>query len=108
MHFLFALLFALGAAIAAVRQPLPEGRARTAYENPEIDIVAGTTADTNIAVAGITKDDVLIEVLEIDIAGNGVADRTAEASITSAGNIQLGTTDTTASHLVVKWANMPS
>lgn len=63
----------------------------------------GTTAVTNIAVAGIATVDTLVGVYEIDIAGNNVADRLSESSITSAGNIQLTTTNTTGSFLLIIW-----
>lgn len=66
-------------------------------------IAAGTTSSTNIAVAGITLEDTIESVVEIDIAGDAVVDRTSEASITSDGNIQLDTTDTTGSHLLIEW-----
>lgn len=57
-------------------------------------VVAGAGANANIAVAGIATEDTLISVTEH--AGPGEAggtaavfDRTAQASITSAGNIQV-------------------
>lgn len=81
-----------------------------------ITIVDGDTADTNIPVTGITTSDSLVSVIEVVIAADtgtdatgdkvtGLTDRTSEADITSAGNIQLDTTDTTGSQLVVFWLN---
>lgn len=66
--------------------------------------VAGAAAVTNIAVSGIATADVLVAVLQADISGGNVVDiidRTSEASITSAGNIQLSTTATTGDKLIV-------
>lgn len=61
-------------------------------------VVAGTTADTDIAVAGIGVKDELVSVLEF--AAGVPTDRTATTSITSAGNIQC-TVDTSGDTLVV-------
>lgn len=77
-------------------------------------LVAGNTAVTNIAIAGIALVDTIAFVMQIDIAvdtgtsatGNkvqDVIDRTSEAAITSAGNIQLSTTNTTGDKLLVVW-----
>lgn len=78
--------------------------------------VAGAAINTNIAVTGATANgqtasiglkDGLLAVLEFqDTAGATqglVADRVNEASITSAGNIQLTTTNTTGHGLLVIW-----
>lgn len=77
-------------------------------ETPKVSVVNGAAANTNIAISGISLHDRLIEVVEYQppTAGSGstiVGDRTAEASITSAGNIQLSTTDTTGNQLLVRW-----
>lgn len=68
-------------------------------------ILAGTTATTNIALAGALLGDSIITVLH-NSAGVFV-DLTAEASITSDGNIQLSTTDTTGDELHVTWTPKP-
>lgn len=80
----------------------------------KVSVVAGAAADTNIAIAGIATVDTILAVLRFDIAadtgtdatGNKVADLTdltAEAAITSAGNIQLADTATTGDKLLVLW-----
>ena len=69
----------------------------------KFNAAAGAATDTNIAVSGIAVEDTLVGVLEIDIAGDAVADRLSESSITSAGNIQLTTTTTTGSFLLIIW-----
>lgn len=78
-------------------------------------VVEGTTKETNIAVAGIKKtEDTVLSVVRFDVAadtgtsatGNKVAavsDVTSEADITSDGNIQLDTTNTTGDSLLVLW-----
>lgn len=67
--------------------------------------VAGDTATTNIPVTGILTTDTLISVIEVTVTTAALVDRTAEASITSDGNIQLSTTDTTSDFLLVTWAS---
>ena len=64
-------------------------------------ILAGAAATTNIALTGATTADTLGSVIH-NTAGT-LADVTSEASITSDGNIQLSTTDTTGDQLVVEW-----
>lgn len=56
-------------------------------------VVAGAAANTNIAVAGISTRDQLVSVIELpgvgEAAGQVPVDRTAQTTITSAGNIQV-------------------
>ena len=69
------------------------------------ELVSGTTASTNIAVAGITTDDVLIHVKEEATSTAIKTDRTANSSVTSAGNIQC-TDDTSSDQLHVLWLDV--
>ncbi len=69
----------------------------------KVATVAGTTATTNIAVTGIATEDILVSVVEIATTTGIPTDRTGEASITSAGNIQLASTDTSSDKLIVHW-----
>lgn len=75
----------------------------------KITVVAGTTSATNIAVTGIATEDTIVSCLRLNrdatAANIDIADVTAEANITSAGNIQLTTTNTTGDTLIVVWAN---
>lgn len=69
-------------------------------------VVAGAAKETNIAIAGIKKDkDTLVSVVRFDLAAEGkiegVTSLTADASITSDGNIQLKETVTTGDKLLV-------
>lgn len=77
-----------------------------------VAVVAGTTAATNIAVTGLDTDDVIVAVLQFDVAvdtgtsatGNkvqAVASLTGEASVPTTGNLQLSTTNTTGDTLLV-------
>lgn len=72
-------------------------------------VVAGTTAATNIAVTGITLQDRLVAVVRLNrdatAANIDISDVQSETSITSAGNIQLSTTNTTGDSLLVVWQN---
>ena len=56
-------------------------------------VVNGAAANTDIAVAGIKPADIIVGVLEYAApavaTGKAVTDRTAQTSITSAGNIQV-------------------
>lgn len=72
----------------------------------KFSVATGAAAATNIAITGITTSDTLVSVLQFVGAGTDitdVADRTSEASITSDGNIQLSSTDTTGGKLLVVW-----
>lgn len=63
--------------------------------------VSGAAVDTNIAVSGITTAQEIVSVTRFN---SGVpSDVTSEASITSNGNIQLDTTNTTGNTLKVVW-----
>jgi hypothetical protein len=67
--------------------------------------LAGTTSATNIAVTGIATVDTILKCFQVE-PDNGTAatmltDRTSETSITSAGNIQLSTTNTTGKQLLL-------
>lgn len=68
------------------------------------EVVAGDGSATDIPVAGIKVGDILESVLHEDgTTGVTQAELVGEASITSDGNIQLSTTDTTADVLIVTW-----
>ena len=75
-------------------------------------VVAGAGTDTDIAVAGIETGHTLLGVVKLDFTlADGTpntrtwdaADLLSEASITSDGNIQLSTTDTSGAVLLVTW-----
>ncbi len=65
-------------------------------------IVAGASADTNIAIAGIALEDTLIAVSHISTTASvaTIVDALATTNITSAGNIQ-NTGDTSSDSLMV-------
>lgn len=63
----------------------------------------GVGANTNIAVSGISLDDVLVTVLAVDFTGGDITDRTAACSITSAGNIQCTAATTGEKLLITYW-----
>lgn len=72
----------------------------------QVAVAAGAAVATDIPIAGIEPGDRLLAVLQMQppTAASGdaiVADRIDETSITSAGNIQLTTTDTTGNQLLV-------
>ena len=73
--------------------------------NLRIDLIDGTTATTNIAVTGIATDDEIIFCGHISTkaAIATLADITSEVSVTSAGNIQLSSTDTSSDQLMLMW-----
>ena len=83
-----------------------KGKAITELQSLRQVVLAGATAATDIAVAGVTiKNTQILSVLEYDRSGGGAGlgtftDRTSEASITSDGNLQLDTTNTTGSQLL--------
>ena len=76
----------------------------------KVTVVAGTTAAASIAISGIATTDKIVAVVRVDLdataANIDVDDLTSEASITSAGNIQLSTTNTTGDKLIVFWLDI--
>lgn len=79
----------------------------------KVNVVAGAAANTNIAITGIATADKLVSVIEYaapeEAAGTvAVFDRTAQSSITSAGNFQVTVaTNTNAQRrLVVTWLDI--
>ena len=79
----------------------------TELQGLKTSVVTGTTSATNIAVTGIKTEDTLQSVVGIDgdaaVLADSVIDLTSEASITSNGNIQCSTTNTSAYRLIVNW-----
>ena len=77
-------------------------------------VVGGAAADTDIAVSGILTTHTLLGVVKLDFTLTDGTPNTrtwdaddllSEASVTSDGNIQLSTTDTTGAVLIVTWLN---
>lgn len=70
--------------------------------------VAGAGTATNIAVSGIATEDTLLAVIHFQTTTytpSTILNLVAEATITSAGNIQLSSTNTTGGRLLVIWLN---
>lgn len=68
------------------------------------EVLSGASANTNIAVSGITTKDVIVFCLELATAASiaTCANRTATTNITSDGYIQC-TDDTSSDSLVLLW-----
>lgn len=73
--------------------------------NLQVSVLAGTTATTNIAVTGIATSDKIVWCGHLSTAAAiaTLADITSEVSVTSAGNIQLSSTDTSSDALLLFW-----
>ena len=73
--------------------------------NMQVSVLAGTTAATNIAVTGIVTTDEIIWCGHISTAAAiaTLADITSEVSITSDGQVQLSSTDTSSDALLLFW-----
>ena len=78
-------------------------------------VVNGAAANSNIAITGIATADKIVGVAKLDFTLTegtpntrawDASDLTSEASVTSAGNIQLDTTDTTGEVLLVLWLDI--
>lgn len=74
--------------------PLHVGDIKQLFQAIKTVVVAGAAANTDIAVAGIATEDTLLEVIELtgpgEAAGQAAANnRTAQATIQSAGNIRV-------------------
>lgn len=76
----------------------------------KVNVAAGAAINTNIAITGIATTDKLVAVLQVEpdngATGTMLTSRTSETSITSAGNIQLTTTNTTGKQLLVLWLDI--
>lgn len=90
-----------------VTDSLPEGEKEVLaailqeLQGHRVSVVAGGTAVTNLNLTGAAVGDTLQSVIRIH---TGVpSDVTSQASITSAGHLQLATTDTTGDVLIVSW-----
>jgi hypothetical protein len=69
-----------------------------------VAVATGAAANTNIAVAGLKTNDLLIAVIEVPASTTTMVDRTAVSSITSAGNIQSTVTTAGNQVLVFYWS----
>ena len=82
--------------------------AKNEWEKIKINMVTGTTANTDIALTGITTADELIAVHGFDpdhaTAASQVVDFTTNATITAANTIQLDV-DSTGYDLQVFWVD---
>jgi hypothetical protein len=67
------------------------------------EVVAGANSATNIAVADITTSDTLLLVIYQAADNTLTANYESQASVTSAGNIQLSTNSTASGQLLVVW-----
>lgn len=71
-------------------------------QGKQIAVVDGAAVDTNIAIAGITTADTLGAVIRF-VTDTPTSNLVDEAAITSDGNIQLSSTNTTGNKLIVEW-----
>lgn len=69
-------------------------------------VVNGAAAATNIPVTGLGVKDTLFSV--VMFAAGVPSDVTADASIASAGNLKLATTNSTGNKLIVEWYKKPA
>lgn len=78
-----------------------QGHAISELQSLTTETAAGAAANANIAVAGIAIGDTLQSVVMFASGVPSIV--TSEASVTSAGNIQLTTTVSTGNTLVVNF-----
>ena len=71
---------------------------------PNLVVVAGAAANTNIPVSGLKRRDALVAAIEVPAAA-ALVDRTSATSITSDGNIQC-TAATTGNQLLVSYVSV--
>ena len=72
------------------------------------EVIDGALTETDLAVAGIGTDDLLLMVIHQDVDGALLADLSSETAVTSAGNIQTSTTSTFGDKLLVVWLDVSS
>lgn len=70
-------------------------------QGKQTTVLTGTTAATDIALAGAGVKDTIGSV--IMFTAGVPSDVTSEASISSAGNLRLSTTNSTGNKLLVEW-----
>lgn len=87
--------------VRKVGRDTTKGEAIKELQRFKTSVVNGTTAVTNIPVTGIKTTDTLQSV--VMFAAGVPSAVTAEASITSDGNVQLSTTNSTGNQLVICW-----
>jgi len=76
------------------------------FKGLKISLVAGTTKDTNIAIADMVTTDSILSCIEFDGSTPVVlTDRTAKVAITSDGNIQSDY-DSSGFKLLVIWQDL--
>lgn len=75
------------------------------YHRPKFSVLAGAAATTNIAVTGAAVLDSIWACLHFTTAASiaTLVDLSVEPSFTSAGNMQMSTTDTTSDALLLIW-----
>lgn len=74
---------------------------KNAYECIKANVADGAAVDTNIAITGIVTTDMLIQVVNLtDLA------EVADVTITSDGNIQSSSVDTSTKKLLVMWVDV--
>lgn len=94
--------------VEAITKDTIKGAAIRELQGLKLQVVAGDSAATNIPLMGATvAKTTIVGVIEHDPVTPVIVDRTSEASITSDGNLQLDTTDTTGSQLAVLTYNKP-
>lgn len=93
--------------LAKITEDTVKGLLINELQSLTLSLLAGTTANTDIALPGADeKRTTIASVLQYDPNGGGAgvgafADLTPEAAVTSPGNLQLDTTDTTGTQLLV-------
>lgn len=94
--------------------PLHASDLKQIVQSIKTNLVAGAAANTNIPIAGIAVEDTILSVIEFpgpgEAAGQVPVDRTAQTTITSAGNIQVSVATNTSAdrRLVVRWFDKSS
>lgn len=89
-----------------MQNPANQGHAIKELQGKKTSVVTGGAAATDLPMAGVGANDSIGSV--IMFASGTPSDVTSEASISSAGNIQLSTTNSTGNQLVVEWYPQPT
>jgi hypothetical protein len=69
------------------------------------EVGAGTTADTNITITGISTTDVIISAVSVNTTTGAWTDQTNDTTITAANTVQCGN-DTSSTTVVVLWMDL--
>jgi len=94
--------------VETITKETVKGKALNELQGLKTVVLAGAGAATNIPVTGLKVSDTIQSVLHQDgVSGVMLGELSAEASIPTAGNLQISTTVTTGNKLILNYWSKP-